>query len=162
MCGKINGLKRNGVRGQFIWHDQKHCDLCRPPSIVRIVKSRILQWMRRVVQVGQTQSTCYLECCHLENQEESGRIPLRWIFGKYILRLKDKWNWIKVLISCRLWCHWCWILSFCYYSNSWISVNRSGNYLVLLVLNLQVVLWNKQIINWISVVKSWNWLQAAV
>jgi hypothetical protein len=53
---KMYGPK-DEVCKQFRIHNQEFCDLCRYPSIIRIVKSRKLHCARHVTWMGETKST---------------------------------------------------------------------------------------------------------
>jgi len=44
-----------------------------------------------------------LERRHMKYQEGDGRITLRWISGKYVLRMGGGWNWVGILCIGGLW-----------------------------------------------------------
>jgi hypothetical protein len=39
----------------------------------------------------------------MEYQEGDERVILRWIIGKYVVRMGDGWNWIRTMSSGGVW-----------------------------------------------------------
>jgi hypothetical protein len=40
---------------------------------------------------------------HLDDREVDGRIILRLILGKYVVRMAGGWNWLRIVSNGRLW-----------------------------------------------------------
>jgi hypothetical protein len=106
---KIFGPMKDEVNVQFrkLNNEELH-DIYRSHNFVMIVKCRLLQWavtgIRSVRRIYKILVGKPLEKVHLEDKEEYWRIILKWILGRYVLRMRGKRKWLRIVFNDALWC----------------------------------------------------------
>ena len=98
---RIFGPKRDEVTGKWRkLHNKELNDLYSPPSIVRVIKSRRMRWAAHVARMGERTGVYRVlvgdlrESGHLGDPGVDGRIILRWIFRKWVVRAE--WSWLRI------------------------------------------------------------------
>jgi hypothetical protein len=87
---RIFGSKRNEVTGEWRrLHNKELYALYSSPSIIPVIKSRILRWAGHVARMGESRGAyrvlvgSFKEGDHLENGGIDGRIILKWILQRW-------------------------------------------------------------------------------
>jgi hypothetical protein len=87
---RIFGPKRDEVTGEWgKLHNEELNDLHCSPSIVRVVKPRIMRWDGHVACMGERRGVCRVLVGKPEGKRPlgrpglDGRVTLRWIFRKW-------------------------------------------------------------------------------
>jgi hypothetical protein len=77
---RIFGLKRDEVKGGWRkLHNEELHDLYLSPSIIRIIKSRRMRWVRHVAQMGEKRNVYRLLVGKPEGKRSLGRPRHRWV-----------------------------------------------------------------------------------
>ena len=100
---RVFGPKRDEVTGEWTkLHNEKLSDLYSLPSIVRVVKSRIMRWAGRVARMGDGRDVHRVLVGkpegknHWRDPDVDGRIILRWIFMKWEGVVGTGWSWLRI------------------------------------------------------------------
>jgi hypothetical protein len=80
VLSRIFGPKRNGVTGGWRkLHNEEPHNLYSSPSIIRIIKSRRMRWVRQVARMGEKRNMYRLLVGKPEGKRPLGRPRRRWI-----------------------------------------------------------------------------------
>jgi len=99
---RVFGPKRDEVT--WDWrklHNEELRDLYSLTNIVRVVKSRRMRWAGHVASMGEGRGVHRVkvgnlrETDHWGDPDVSGRIILRWIFGKWE-GVETEWSWLRI------------------------------------------------------------------
>ena len=100
---RIFELNRDEVTGEWRkLHNEELNDLYSAPSIAREINSRRMRWAGHVARMGERRGACRIwwgnlrERDHLENPGVDGRIILRWIFRKLVVRVSTGSIWLRI------------------------------------------------------------------
>jgi hypothetical protein len=128
-------------------HNEQLHDICWLCSVVRIVRSSNLQWVRWHGLHTEFWQGRLLKKLHFEDWELNESITLRWILRRWVMRIRGGCNWIlrRWVMRIRGGCNWlrimsyyrllhlcCWNFEFCYHNVSykyhyhlWAGVGQS-------------------------------------
>jgi hypothetical protein len=77
---RIFGAKRDEVTGKWRkLHNEELRDLYSSPSIIRIIKSRMMKWAGNVARMGEKRNACRLFVGKPEGRRPLGRPRRRWV-----------------------------------------------------------------------------------
>ena len=100
---RIFGPRRDGVTGEWRkLRNEELNELYSSPNIVRTIKSRRLRWAGHVACMDEGRSVHKVLVGKPEgknqwgDQDVDGRIPLRWIFGKWEGVVGTGWSWLRI------------------------------------------------------------------
>jgi hypothetical protein len=99
---RIFGPKRDEVTGGWRkLHNEELHGLYSSPGIVRVIKARRMRWAWHVAHMGEARSTTFWlgglkGGDHWEDLGIDGRITLRWILGRYGLRMWIGFIWLRI------------------------------------------------------------------
>jgi len=101
---RIFGPKRDEVTREWRkQHNEELNDLYCSPNIVRAIKSRRMKWAGNVARLG-GRGEVYIgfwrgslrERDHWGDPDVDGRIILRWIFRKWVMRVRTGSSWFRI------------------------------------------------------------------
>ena len=99
---RLLGPKRDEVTGDWRkLHKEELRDLYSLPNIVRVVKSRRMDWAGHVARMGEGRGVHRVLVRKSEGKRPlgrprlDGRIILRWIFRKW-KRVETGWSWLRI------------------------------------------------------------------
>jgi hypothetical protein len=92
----IFGPRRDEVTGEWRkLHDEELNDLYSSPSIVRVIKSRIMKWMGHVAQMGEGRGVYRVMVEKPEGKRPLGRPRRRWKGNINLLKMKRNLLYIR-------------------------------------------------------------------
>jgi hypothetical protein len=105
---RIFGPKKDGVTVEWRkLHNEELNDLYSSLNIVRVVKLRIISWLRRVARMGEGRGLYGVlvgksgERDHKGNPDLDGGTTLRWFFSKLNVEVWTGLRWLRMGISGR-------------------------------------------------------------
>jgi hypothetical protein len=76
---RIFGTKRDEVKGGWRkLHNEELHNLCSSPSIIRVIKSRMMRWAGHVARMGEKRNVCRLLVGKPEGKRPLGRPRRKW------------------------------------------------------------------------------------
>jgi hypothetical protein len=96
---RIFGSKRNEVTRAWKYlylHNEELNDLYSSPTIVRVIKSRIMRWAVHVAHMGEGFGGKTERKSHWKNPDVDGKIILSRIFRKWDVRVRTGLRWLRI------------------------------------------------------------------